>query len=285
MWLCILTDRQFEETYKNAQWIKARQMQAMWLCILPSKHFEDTFENAQCNQWLWQCDYALSLYRNVTYVTLHPPGQTIWGHIWKRTLEKSQTNATNVTIHRLIQALWGDIWKHTMEKSQINATNVTMHPLMQAIWGSIWKCTVEKSQTNATNVTMPLLGQAIRGHILRCTMEKSQTNATNGTMPALILVHWGNMWKTQWRSVIQMQPMWLCVFSCRWFEDTFEKRKVLFFAQASRVKRKILNTFLQFREEKESIEEEEEKYLTLRAEWVKLFAPQPWHHSRKYWLC
>ena len=115
--------------------------------------------------------------------------------------------------------------------------------------------------------------------------EESQTNATNGTMPALILVHWGNMWKTQWRSVIQMQPMWLCVFSCRWFEDTFEKRKVLFFAQASRVKRKILNTFLQFREEKESIEEEEENYLTLRAEWVKLFAPQPWHHSRKYWLC
>ena len=179
----------------------------------------------KCNQ----CDYALSLYRNVTYVTLHPPGQTIWGHIWKRTLEKSQTNATNVT--------------------------------------------------------MPLLGQAIRGHILRCTVEKSQTNATNGTMPALILVHWGNMWKTQWRSVIQMQPMWLCVFSCRWFEDTFEKRKVLFFAQASRVKRKILNTFLQFREEKESIEEEEEKSLTLRAEWVKLFAPPPWHHSRKYWLC
>ena len=161
MWLCILTDRQFEETYENAQWIKARQMQAMWTCIFLCRPFEETFENAQCNQ----CDYAL--YRNVTYVTLHPPGQTIWGHIWKHTLEKSQTNATNVT--------------------------------------------------------MPLLGQAIRGHILRCTVKKSQTNATNGTMPALILVQWGNMWKTQWRSVIQMQPMWLCVFSCRWFEDTFKK--------------------------------------------------------------
>ena len=145
MWLCILTDRQFEETYENAQWIKARQMQAMWLMIMhpPSKHFEDTFENAQWNQWHWQCDYALSLYRNVTYVALHPPGQTIWGHIWKRTLEKSQTNATNATLPLLRQAIWGDSWKRT----------------------------VEKSQTNATNVTMPLLGQAIRGHILRCTVH------------------------------------------------------------------------------------------------------------------
>ena len=148
MWLCILTDRQFEETYENAQGIKARQMQAMWICTFLCRPFEETFENAQCNQ----CDYAL--YRNVTYVTLHPPGQTIWGHIWKHTLEKSQSNATKL----------------------------------------------------------------------------------NGTMPALILVQWGNMWKTQWRSVIQMQPMWLCVFSCRWFEDTFKK------AQWGKVKQMCLCT-------------------------------------------
>ena len=71
---------------------------------------------------------------------------------------------------------------------------------------------------------------------MKDTVEISHTNATNVTLCLLL------------------------------FEDTFEKRKLLFFAQASRVKRKILNTFLQFREEKESIEEEEENYLTLRAE-------------------
>ena len=35
-----------------------------------------------------------------------------------------------------------------------------------------------------------------------------------------------------------------------------EKEKSMFFAQASRVEREILNTCLQFREEKENIEEQ-----------------------------
>ena len=90
---------------------------------------------------------------------------TIWGHIWKRTVEKRPTNATNVIMPLLRQAIWGDIWKHTVEKSQTNAPNVTLHPLRQSIWGHIWKHTVEKSQTNATNVTLPLLRQSIWGHI------------------------------------------------------------------------------------------------------------------------
>ena len=94
----------------------------------------------------------------------------IWGLIWKRTVEKSQTNATNVNMHPVMQALWGHIWKHTVEKSQTNATNVTMPLLRQAIWGNIWKRTVEKSQTNATNVTLPLLVQAIWGHIWKRTV-------------------------------------------------------------------------------------------------------------------
>ena len=32
----------------------------------------------------------------------------------------------------------GNIWKRTVEKSQTNATSVIMHPLVQAIWGNIW---------------------------------------------------------------------------------------------------------------------------------------------------
>ena len=80
----------------------------------------------------------------LTNATMHLLGQPIWGHIWKGTVEKSQTNATDVTLLLFGQAIWGDIWKRTVEKSQTNATNVTMHLLRQAIWRHIWKRTVEK---------------------------------------------------------------------------------------------------------------------------------------------
>ena len=39
-------------------------------------------------------------------------------------MEKNQTNAANVTMNYLGQAIWGDIWKRTLEKSQTNVTNV-----------------------------------------------------------------------------------------------------------------------------------------------------------------
>ena len=45
----------------------------------------------------------------------------------EHTLEKIQS--TNVTLHPHRQAIWGDIWKRTVEKSQTNPTNVTLHPL------------------------------------------------------------------------------------------------------------------------------------------------------------
>ena len=65
--------------------------------------------------------------------------QTIWGHIWKIKVEKSQTNATNVTLPLLGQTIWGDIWQPIVEKSQTNATNVTLPLFGQTIWGHIWK--------------------------------------------------------------------------------------------------------------------------------------------------
>ena len=90
--------------------------------------------------------------------------QALWGHIWKCTVEKSQTNATSVTLPLLGQTFWRHIWKHTLEKSRTNATSVISCLLMQAIWEDIWKYTVEKSQTNATSVTLHHLGQTVWGH-------------------------------------------------------------------------------------------------------------------------
>ena len=80
-----------------------------------------------------------------------------WGHIWKRTVEKSQTNATNVTLPHLGQTFWRRIWKRTVERRQINVTNVTMYLLRKAVWGNIWKRTVEKSQTKVTHRNCKIL--------------------------------------------------------------------------------------------------------------------------------
>ena len=54
MRLCILSGRQFEDTFQNAQWRKVKQVQPMWLCIFSGRQFEDAFKNAQC----YQCDFA-----------------------------------------------------------------------------------------------------------------------------------------------------------------------------------------------------------------------------------
>ena len=62
--------------------------------------------------------------------------QAIWGHIWKRTMEKSQTNAINVILHCLMQVLWGDFLKSIMEKSQ-NKCNQCDHAFSDP--SSLWR--------------------------------------------------------------------------------------------------------------------------------------------------
>ena len=108
---------------------------------------------AEFRNWLLAIRNRIYLYfkmSNQTVCRLHNFRQAIWGHIWKRIAEISQTNAANVTLNHLRQAIWGHIWKRTVEISQTNATNVTLPALLQALYGDIWKHSVEKSQTNAT---------------------------------------------------------------------------------------------------------------------------------------
>ena len=45
--LCILSGRQFEDTFENSQWRKAKQMQPVQICFLNFKQFEETFEKTQ----------------------------------------------------------------------------------------------------------------------------------------------------------------------------------------------------------------------------------------------
>ena len=74
---------------------------------------------------------------NATNATLHSDRQTIWGLIWKPTVEESQTNAATVILPSLGHEIWGHIWKRTVEKDPTNAIDVSMNPQTQAIWALI----------------------------------------------------------------------------------------------------------------------------------------------------
>ena len=59
VWLCMLWSKFFEDTFENTQWRKTEQMQPMQLCILSDRRFEETFENPhwrklnKCNEYVW----------------------------------------------------------------------------------------------------------------------------------------------------------------------------------------------------------------------------------------
>ena len=164
---------------------------------------------------------------------MHALNQVLWKTIRKCTAGKSQTNKSSIAMHPLRRTIWGNIWKLTVEKksnkciqcdyacsepsalkdhlkthsgkSQTNASasSETMHPLVQTIWGNIWKLTAEKNQTNVTNVIMHALNQLLWRTIWKRTVGKSQTNATSVTMHPPRQALWGHIGKAK-----QMQPMW-----------------------------------------------------------------------------
>ena len=124
MWLCILSDKQFEETSENTQWRKVKQMQPMLLCILLGRSFEVTFENAlgekpkKCKQ----CDFASS------------GADTLRMHLKTHSAEK--LNKCNLCDYKI------------SVKRQINAASVTLHPIRLAIWGHIWKTYMLKKKSD-----------------------------------------------------------------------------------------------------------------------------------------
>ena len=77
---------------------------------------------------------------------MRPLVQTIWRHIWSRTVEKSQTNVTNVTLPLLGQMFWEHIWKRTVEKNQTNAASVIMLAPTQVLLEDIWRGTMKKGE-------------------------------------------------------------------------------------------------------------------------------------------
>ena len=131
MWLRIFSGRQFEETFENAQWGKAKQMQPMWLCILSGRPFEVTFEDAQWRKVEQMQPVRLCILSGRQFKDTFEDAQ--WGKIeqmqpvwiciiWSKQFEdafenaqqgKSPTSVTYATLHHLSLAIWGHNWKHT----------------------------------------------------------------------------------------------------------------------------------------------------------------------------
>ena len=63
------------------------KLQPVWLCIMSDRWFENTFWNTM-----------EIIQTNATYTTMHPLEQSTWGRSCKHTAEFSQTNATYVNM-------------------------------------------------------------------------------------------------------------------------------------------------------------------------------------------
>ena len=57
VWLCIVSGRQLEDTFENAQWRKATQMHLLLPIILSCKHFESSFNITQWRKVQRMCPY------------------------------------------------------------------------------------------------------------------------------------------------------------------------------------------------------------------------------------
>ena len=63
--------------------------------------------------------------KNAMYATLHLFRQSIWGIIWRLTLEKNRANAKYATLNLFRQCIWGIIWNH-LETNRTNAMHATL---------------------------------------------------------------------------------------------------------------------------------------------------------------
>ena len=160
-------------------------------------------------------------------MTLHPHRQAIWGDIWKRTVDKSQTNASNVNMHLLMQAIWGDIWKRTMQPmclcpfplqkcnlcdfASSRANNLRAHLKTHTGEKSnkCNQCDYASSRAGNSRTHFKMHSEeksnkcnqwdyacsdpsAMRKHV-KDTVEISHTNATNVTLRLLLQVVWGHI--------------------------------------------------------------------------------------------
>ena len=93
VWLCILSGRQFEETFENTQWRKNQEVQPAWICLFWSKQLEETFEDTQWRkvkqmQPKWLCIFSGSQFEGPYEETQLQFGDNlnIFVNIWMYTI-------------------------------------------------------------------------------------------------------------------------------------------------------------------------------------------------------
>ena len=152
--------------------------------------------------------------------------QALWVNIWKRTVEKNQTNAIDVTIHNLKLAIWGDIvnthWRKVKQKQTMQlwivlskSLQVLVFPHSKAEWMMTNRCSwCEYAFSQASN---------LRRHLKTHNGEKSnncrQCNFVSSCLNALIHA----FENTQWMMTIRcrLQLMYICLLWGKRFEESF----------------------------------------------------------------
>ena len=156
------------------------QMHPVWLCILLCKCFEDTLENTQR--------------RNIEQ--MHPLMPALWGHIWKPTVKKSQTNATIVIMHPFTHPFEDTFKMHSGE--------------MQPMWSCIHPGRQFEEAYENMHVTMPP-----RMHILKSWMIELDLY--------FVFLYCGAHIKVKYKSIIvkyvfaQLFSICICNASCRYW--------------------------------------------------------------------
>ena len=87
---------------------------------------------------------------------MHPFGQVLWGDIWKRTLEKSQTNATNALVAMWLCLFWGRQFEDTFENTQWRQTKQMQLMWLYMLWSKCFQEPYEKTQRDVWLVTLTL---------------------------------------------------------------------------------------------------------------------------------
>ena len=122
VWLCILSGKQFEDTFEETQWRKVKQMQPVWLCILWSKFIAETFENPQWRKVEQMQPMRLCLFS---------------GRQFEYTSENAQWGKVKQMQPVWLCLLWAKFFEETYDEAQISASvwKVTICHCKRTLWG------------------------------------------------------------------------------------------------------------------------------------------------------
>ena len=142
---------------------------------------------------------------------------------------KNHTHATILTLHLFNQAIWGDVWKSfngdiLLICNYCDSASIQAGDLRRHVKTNIWE-----NRRHATNMTLHVFNHSrtqfektFENHL----MKKFRTSATLVSLNLFKQVIWEDTWKLTFEKITHMQLMWLCIWSSRQFEKTFENHLI-----------------------------------------------------------